>query len=104
MERPYYDVVWRSVCDAVRGVCAADLIRIVARDGTQGIWGMGLEDAAAAHTNSIIHDWLSSTPDSLFDIMELHIREIMYDAPQPVVGIHERTKLEKLLGSPTATW
>lgn len=106
-EQPHLDVVRRAVCDAVAGVCGPELARIIARDGSHGTWHTDVEDAASAHGDAILHDWMSGgEPGSLYDVMEVHVMEIKSSAPELVLGPRARAMLDRVRngaqGSPPA--
>lgn len=96
-EQPCIDMVRRAVCDAVAGVCGPELARMIARDGSHGAWCMDVEDAASAHGDAILRDWVSGgEPGSLYDVMETHVVEIKSSAPELVLGPRARAVLDRI--------
>lgn len=96
-EQPCIDMVRRAVCDAVAGVCGPELARIIARDGSHGAWCTDVEDAASAHGDAILRDWVSGgEPGSLYDVMEAHVMEIKSSAPELVLGQRARAMLDRI--------
>lgn len=99
-EQPSLDVVRRAVADAVDGICGADIARMISERGDYGRWGMDVQDAAQAHADAVMRDWVrygSPEPASLYDTAERHVLEVKSTAPRrPDISEANRRWLENL--------